>query len=394
MTNYTKPEDLDLVWASSGITSRPSDFKWLTGWEQEKPPFEQMNYVHNKHDSWAAYSNQKGIPEWDNSTIYYSNSYVQSNGRLYKSKTNQNTNNNPINDLAEANWRLIFDGNNRLTSEADFTPFGKSLIGTADAGTARTLLGATSIGNILFTATNSGTARNVLGFTTTGENILTATSVSNAQTALGFSTYGKSLVATSNADSALSLLTASPLGTALFRSTSISNAQSYLGFSSYGSGLVNRPDAASTRAYIGSNNASNLNTGTVPAARLPASAQRPLATQAQVNAGTGTNVVTPTTMRFGFGISLGTNGFVKFPSWMGGLLIQWGSVSTQGDGTATWIYPLAFPNTVLSGQVSLGGGFDTGGDAGCSIYNMQRQTATVLNGTRNVMTLRCLAIGY
>lgn len=47
----------------------------------------------------------------------------------------------------------------------------------------------------------------------------------------------------------------------------------------------------------------------------------------------------------GFTISTGQNGYIKFPDWLGGLIIQWGIVSITGTA-ATWTFPISFPNAI------------------------------------------------
>ncbi|WP_256659606.1 phage tail protein [Pseudomonas sp. H9] len=72
-----------------------------------------------------------------------------------------------------------------------------------------------------------------------------------------------------------------------------------------------------------------------------------IATQAQVNAGLDdTTIVTPRKQRLGFSVSLAANGFIVFPTWLGGVILQWGTAGTT-NGFGTWTYPLTFPNSVF-----------------------------------------------
>ncbi|GFM82874.1 hypothetical protein PSCICN_35660 [Pseudomonas cichorii] len=74
-----------------------------------------------------------------------------------------------------------------------------------------------------------------------------------------------------------------------------------------------------------------------------------IATQTEVGAGTDdATVVTPKKLRKGFAISLGTNGYIALPSWLGGLIFQWGHATVAGfDITHTTSFPLRFPTTCL-----------------------------------------------
>ncbi|MCE0459953.1 phage tail protein [Pseudomonas uvaldensis] len=68
-----------------------------------------------------------------------------------------------------------------------------------------------------------------------------------------------------------------------------------------------------------------------------------VATQAQTNAGADdATMVTPKKLRWGFVMSLGINGSIVFPTWLGSFIFQWGVV-TMGTGTVH-AYPMAFPN--------------------------------------------------
>jgi phage-related tail fiber protein len=75
-----------------------------------------------------------------------------------------------------------------------------------------------------------------------------------------------------------------------------------------------------------------------------------IATQAQVNAGTDdATIVTPKKLRFGFSVSWGASGNIVFPTWLGGIVIQWistntGQIAANFAETVTAPWPMEFPN--------------------------------------------------
>lgn len=74
-----------------------------------------------------------------------------------------------------------------------------------------------------------------------------------------------------------------------------------------------------------------------------------VATQSKTNAGTDdATIVTPKKLRWGFSISLTTNGYVVFPTWLGGLIFQWGiSAQIPNNTTVSVPLPMAYPTACL-----------------------------------------------
>ncbi|ANN66477.1 hypothetical protein [Bordetella bronchialis] len=79
-----------------------------------------------------------------------------------------------------------------------------------------------------------------------------------------------------------------------------------------------------------------------------------VATQTETDAGSDdARMVTPKKLRWGVSYSLAANGYVALPSWLGGLVFQWGSTGTAANGGFNRVtFPLAFPNAIYGVIVS------------------------------------------
>ncbi|MGK3117431.1 hypothetical protein QZH45_07265 [Pseudomonas corrugata] len=117
-----------------------------------------------------------------------------------------------------------------------------------------------------------------------------------------------------------------------------------------------------------------------------------VATQSLTNAGVDdATIVTPKKLRAGFSSLFAANGYVAFPSWLGGLIIQWGSVTRTGVGSISYNFPLTFPNAVFQAVVS---NLDANGVADTGVPSLSTTQITISYDTSSAVAgVRYIAIG-
>lgn len=104
MALIPKPS-VNVRWAEGGNQLEPASEVQELGFVVEKPPYEVVNWLHNKHDTSVAYLYQEGFADWDIETEYSNTSYVKYDGVIYRSKL-QNIGKQP--DTEPDTWEIAF----------------------------------------------------------------------------------------------------------------------------------------------------------------------------------------------------------------------------------------------------------------------------------------------
>lgn len=68
-------------------------------------------------------------------------------------------------------------------------------------------------------------------------------------------------------------------------------------------------------------------------------------------------------------------GYIKLPTWLGGLIIQWGTLPTSAVGGVATAFPLTFPNQPLSLVTGVGSNV-----AACSTFDSLTTSGFNING--------------
>ncbi|MGR6453516.1 phage tail-collar fiber domain-containing protein [Pseudomonas plecoglossicida] len=109
-------------------------------------------------------------------------------------------------------------------------------------------------------------------------------------------------------------------------------------------------------------------------------------TQAEVDTGTLDMVaVTPKKMRWGFAFSYNSSGYMVFPTWLGGLIIQWSNGQINaGAGMARITLPLEFTSSLVVYSIGTSSAGVTMTGQGASTTGIDVNARTVISGALTV----------
>lgn len=99
---------------------------------------------------------------------------------------------------------------------------------------------------------------------------------------------------------------------------------------------------------------------------------------AQVNAGADdATIVTPKKLKSGVSYLFAKNGYVTFPAWLGGLIIQWGTLPLGDDSITDVTLPISFPNTFFSAHATVQHSAAQGGGTASSALTFKKSLSVV-----------------
>ena len=186
-----------------------------------------------------------------------------------------------------------------------------------------------------------------------------------------------------------------------FPSTNATQARTNLGFTNLGGNLVTSSTASAARSFLGSRTVGDL----VFLANSQVEAKSAIgivdadesnkglvqrASDPEVIAGVeDTKFVTSRKLKLGFSISLSGNGFINFPSWLGGLIVRWGSVTLGSDSSS---FVTTFPTAVLNIQATIAANSNDASQA--MNVSTSGTSVRITNPESSSRSIYWLAIGY
>lgn len=438
MTQYKRPDET--VFASGAKTGEVENFPdiargWGVSFDQTNgiPPMEWFNALFKRNDEALRYLMQRGIAEWSATEDYPVGAHVQESGKVWKAKA-ASLGKRPSSSPSEwVETALTLEALTALIQEQ----LGRIGIRERVRAASTTNLNLSGLqlvdgvnlmfGDRVLVKNQNEERENGIYVATTAQWFRADDADSSAKVQPGLLVHVESGATQSN--SIWQLVTDGPItlgsvglsfemvagytgvATGTYRSLSVDRygrvtaGTNPANFDEYGISV-----ATQAEAEAGSNNIKAMTPLRVAQAiysRLVQATESvrgisSVASQTQVNAGVDdATIVTPKKLRFGFRVNLGSNGYIVFPSWLGGLVIQWmrGAISTpEGQAYPVLNWPIAFPETCLIAYVSTQGDDTVYPD---QIFQMSSWTSTTVKvfpqwfgtGTQGLVYPLILGIG-
>jgi len=145
-------------------------------------------------------------------------------------------------------------------------------------------------------------------------------------------------------------------------------------YSSYFLSLLSSPNANNLLTLLGGGTAGkNVFTATTQAAAASAAGLIKADDSDAITATDDNKYLTPKKLHLGFSSNLASNGYIQFPTWLGGFRIQWGQINANKD--ADVFTSLSFPTNCF--VVNLNYAQSIGrGDVSLSAYNITKNGFT------------------
>jgi len=96
----------------------------------------------------------------------------------------------------------------------------------------------------------------------------------------------------------------------------------------------------------------------------------------------------------GFSYSFGSNGYLVFPSWLSGIIFQWGNNSIGQNATITQSLPISFPTSFIMPFISQSSSAGTNNCLYAFTTGSLSSFSVTYSATSGGATYNYLAIGY